>query len=109
MNVTSKGIFTNDSEFAQNGGIQGMKFMQDTMMQRMENLKEIIFHYLCENKSVYPLFNSKKCPCHSCGDCESDCGCGNNGNWCTCGNYSMFGFCRSCKMHKNNSSNIIFY
>ena len=110
MNVTSKGIFSNDSEFATNGGLQAVKFMQDTMMQRMENLKDVIFHYLCKEKANYPDFNSKKCPCNSCGDCEDDCGCGSGaGHWCNCGSYGMYGFCRTCKQYNNNSSNIIFY
>jgi hypothetical protein len=109
MNVTSKGIFQNDSEFAQNGGMSALKFMQDTMMQRMENLKDIIQEYLCQNKAAYPLFNSKHCPCNSCGSCEDECGCGNSSNWCSCGSYGMYGFCRTCKRQKNNSTNIIFY
>ena len=103
--VASKGIFVNDSEFAQNGGASAFKIMQDTTMQKIDNLKEIILTYLCKNKADYPLFDYKtKCPCDEC----DDCGCGANPYMCNY--YSIYGvYCNTCKNKRNPSTNIIFY
>ena len=46
--VSSKGIFTNDSEFASNGGLASVKFMQDNTLQKIDNLKPLIEKYLCQ-------------------------------------------------------------
>jgi hypothetical protein len=99
MQVSSKGIYTNNSEFAQNSGVQGAKFMQDTILQRIDSQKELIIDYLCKNKADFTLFDSaKKCPCNNdeCGDCDCNCG--------------IIGGCEKCsKVYKNNKLNIIFY
>ena len=104
--VASKGIFLNDSEFAQNGGAQAFKIMQDNMMQKIDNLKEYLVKFLCQNKGDYPLFDAKKhCPCDS--GCD-DCGCGSNPY--LCNYYSIYGvYCNSCQNKRNPSTNIIFY
>jgi len=98
MQVSSKGMFVNNSEFAQNGGVQGAKFMQDTILQRIDSQKELILEYLCKSKADFALFDSaKKCPCNEdCGDCDCDCG--------------IIGGCEKCnKVYKNNKLNILFY
>ena len=104
--VSSKGIFTNDSEFASNGGLASVKFMQDNTLQKIDNLKPLIEKYLCDNKTTLPLFDSKHCDCHSCED-DNNCGCGYGHE---CGYFLRSGFyCRSCRTRKNNSTNIILY
>jgi len=99
--VGSKGIFQNNSEFAENGGISSVKYMQDVMMQRIENLTEIVKKYLCDNKTDFPLFSDHYCPCNNCDDCN---------DYCHCGYYNKYLLpCPTCKVSKNNSTNIIFY
>ena len=49
--VSSKGIFTNDSEFASNGGLASVKFMQDNTLQKIDNLLEHLYlHFLAVPK-----------------------------------------------------------
>lgn len=104
--VSSKGIFTNDSEFASNGGLSAVKFMQDNTLQKIDNLKPLIDKYLCDNKTSFPLFNSKHCGCDTCED-DNDCGCGYGHE---CGYFLRAGFyCNTCRTRKNNSTNIILY
>lgn len=104
--VSSKGIFTNDSEFASNGGLAAVKFMQDNTLQKIDNLKPLIDKYLCDNKTSFPLFNSKHCGCDTCED-DNDCGCGYGHE---CGYFLRAGFyCNTCRTRKNNSTNIILY
>ena len=102
MQVSSKGIYQNDSEFAQNAGVSGVRFLQDNMMQRIDNLKPLIENFLCANKTDLPLFDAKNCPCEDdCGHCHTDCGCG---YWNMTGKH-----CHTCETKKNTSTNIIFY
>jgi hypothetical protein len=102
MQVSSKGIYSNDSEFAQNTGVNGVRFLQDNMMQRIDNLKPLLENYLCQNKTEFTLYDSRNCPCEDdCGNCHSICNCGyfeHTGN-----------HCRTCELKKNTSTNIIFY
>jgi hypothetical protein len=98
VQVSSKGIYQNDSEFAQNAGIGGVRFLQDNMMQKIDNLKPLLDAYLCKYKADLPLFDSSHCLCAD--DCDS----------CDCGYYERFGkVCRTCAAGKNSSTNIIFY
>jgi len=98
VQVSSKGIYQNDSEFAQNQGISGVRFLQDNMMQKIDNLKPLLEIYLCKNKTALPLFDSCHCPCDD--DCDA----------CDCGYYDRTGkTCKTCAAGKNSSTNIIFY
>jgi hypothetical protein len=98
VQVSSKGIYQNDSEFAQNSGIGGVRFLQDNMMQKIDNLKPLLESYLCKNKTTFLLFDSSLCPCYD--ECEV----------CDCGYYQRTGKnCRTCATGKNSSTNIIFY
>ena len=104
--VSSKGIFTNDSEFASNGGLASVKFMQDNTLQKIDNLKPLIEKYLCDNKIDLPLFDAKHCECHTC-ESHDSCGCGYGD---VCGYFLRAGFyCNTCRTRKNNSTNIILY
>lgn len=104
--VGTKGIFVNDSEFASNGGLPAVKYMQDTMMRKIDNLKPFIEKYLCDNKNSLPLYDSRHCDC--CGkETDDNCGC-SYGN--PCNIYLRYGYyCRSCRTKRNNSTNIVIY
>jgi hypothetical protein len=98
VQVSSKGIYQNDSEFAQNSGVSGVRFLQDNMMQKIDNLKPLLEEYLCKNKSNFILFDSRNCPC------DDEC------NSCNCGYHIKTGkHCHNCEVGKNSSTNIIFY
>jgi len=102
VQVSSKGAFTNGSEFADNAGISGSKYLQDAMMKRIDDLRPKIETYLCDNKADYPLFNDDDCPCS---DCEDGCT-----TSCRCGYWQTYGTpCRTCKTGINSSTKIIFY
>ena len=99
IQVGSNGAYFNNVEYGQNIGVQGLKFMQDTTMQKIENLREKIKDFLCDNKADYTLFDDKECPCTECVECD-----------CTCGYWNLYHKpCPTCKKGKNSSSNIIFY
>lgn len=101
--VGSQGVFFNDSEFAANAGIQGVKYLQTENQKTIDDLEGIIKDYLCDNKADFTLFDDKDCPC--CDDCND--GCGDN---CHCGYWNKyFKACPTCKRGKNSSSKIIFY
>ncbi len=60
LKTTSQGILINNTEYADNAGIQGVKFMQDTIQRHIDNLEPLINAYLCDNKADYPTFESSK-------------------------------------------------
>jgi hypothetical protein len=67
MQTGSNGLFYNNTEFSQNAGADGMKLMQDTMMQNLDDAKVCMINFLCTNKACtnkadYPLFCSECCP-----------------------------------------------
>ncbi len=71
----SNGLFVNNTEFSSNKGNEGMKVMQDTILQNLDDAKACMINFLCKNKANYPLFCSDKI-CH----CDEDCdGCENHG------------------------------
>jgi len=101
IQTSSKGIFANGSEFADNAGIAGAKYLQDAMMKRIDDLRPKIEKYLCDNKADYPLFDDADCPCDDCDGCTTSC---------HCGYWQMYGKpCRTCKTGLNSSTKIIFY
>jgi len=61
----SNGLFENNTDFGQNIGISGMKYVMDLKLQTIESRKAIIIKYLCDNKDLFPLFCYKEV----CGDC----------------------------------------
>lgn len=94
LQVSSKGVFQLNSETAENLGINGVRFIQDNMMQRLSDLEPLIKSYLCENKADFTLYNSSNCP----------------DNECHCGYFNRTGkHCHTCETGKNSSTNIIFY
>lgn len=47
MQLGSNGLYTIDNEYGQNVGVEGLKFYQDTLLQRLEVKKKRIKDYLC--------------------------------------------------------------
>jgi len=66
MQTGSNGLFYNNTEFSNNAGAEGMKLMQDTQMQNLNDLKACMIQFLCDNKDNYPLFCTKRL-------CKDDC------------------------------------
>jgi len=56
LQVSSQGVMTNNSEYAQNSGLSGMKFLMDNELRNTEERKPIIIKFLCDNEASYPLF-----------------------------------------------------
>ena len=47
MQLGTNGLYTIDNEYGQNVGVEGLKFYQDTLLQRLEVKKKRIKDYLC--------------------------------------------------------------
>ena len=47
MQLGTNGLYTLDNEYGQNVGVEGLKFYQDTLLQRLEVKKKRIKDYLC--------------------------------------------------------------
>lgn len=64
LQVGNNGVMLNNSEYAQNSGLSGMKFLMDNELSNTEQRKPIIIKFLCDNKADYPLFcRSNFCEC----------------------------------------------
>jgi len=101
MHTTPQGILLNNTEYAENAGLEGVKFLQTTIQKHIDDLEPLINAFLCNNKADYPLFDSDK----MCDEC-----CNDSYNYCSCGyslNYNKP--CPSCKKGRNSSTKIIFY
>lgn len=79
LQTGSNGLFLNNTEFSTNGGIEALKFMQDTQLNNLEGRKPIIIQYLCDNQDIYTLFCPEgvcqECCCTGCKDgsgCEKE-------------------------------------
>lgn len=68
MQLGSNGIIVNSTQFGQPQGKDGIKFLQDTLLNTIEILGEEMRRHLCENKNIYPLV---------CFDCICKCDCNN--------------------------------
>lgn len=72
VQIASAGIFSGDTYGGQGQGIEGVKFLQDSILTTIEIMQADLLRYLCKNKSVYPLFCAEcVCPCES-SDCCDD-------------------------------------
>ena len=89
VQTTTQGLLINDTEYARNAGIEGVKFMQDTIQRHIDNLEPLITNYLCKNSTDFTLFDDKDCK-----KCEDDC-------------KDMA--CQTCNKGRNSSTKIIFY
>ena len=73
VQIGSNGAFTNDTEYGQNIGIKGLKFLKDSALQTLEGIKPSIIKFLCDNKTDYPLWDSDPY-CSDCEDSKTDTG-----------------------------------
>ena len=71
VQIGSNGAFVNDTEFGQNVGISGLKFLKDSALQTLEGMKPSIIEFLCKNKENYPLWDSEPY-CDDCHDQKTD-------------------------------------
>ncbi len=106
LQTTPQGVLLKNTEYAENAGLEGIKFLQDTIQKPIDDLEPRIKDYLCENKGDFPLFNAAKY-CPECLTFDSDsplhegCGCGYTAR---CGKR-----CKTCEAGRNSSTKIIFY
>ena len=61
VQLGSNGLYLNSTEFGENVGIAGVKFMQDTLLQRIEHKRDKLAVYLCEHKEVLVGFCHRNC------------------------------------------------
>lgn len=66
VQIGSNGAFVNHTDYGDNVGIKGLKFLKDSALQTLEGMKPDIVKYLCDNKASYPLWDHEP----FCGDCE---------------------------------------
>jgi hypothetical protein len=70
----SNGLYSNNSEYSQNAGTTGAKWLQDNEQRTIEVLQAAMQDYLCQNRTNYPLYpSSEKCRCEtgcSCSTCN---------------------------------------
>ena len=69
MQAGSNGIYLNNNEYGQNAGVEGLKFYQDTLKQRLEISKKRMKDYLCANAASLPGFDAEEAGCPL-DDCE---------------------------------------
>lgn len=59
----SNGVFLAQTEHANNVGASGVKFLQDTTRRRIDQMKERMLVWLCENKAEFTEFDGTSiCP-----------------------------------------------
>lgn len=56
------GLFFNNSQHAENAGLDGVKYLSDDVEQKLRHYKRLITNYLCENSPNFTLYDSSKCP-----------------------------------------------
>lgn len=75
LQIGSNGVFQNSSHYADNQGINGIKYLQDQLMDTILNIQERVKKYLVNNIDNFP-----QCGCIEleCGCIASCCKCGSN-------------------------------
>jgi len=66
IQIGSNGGFVNHTEYGDNVGIKGLKFLKDSALQTLEGMTPDIIKYLCDNKDKYPLWDAEP----YCGECD---------------------------------------
>lgn len=72
MQLGTNGLYTLDNEYGQNVGVDGLKFYQDTLRQRLEIKAKRIKDYLCSCATSLTAFipSAIGCPDYLCDDEE---------------------------------------
>ena len=71
MQLGTNGLYLIDNEYGKNAGMEGVKFYQDTLRQRITLQQNMIKDYLCASASIFPYFSSSAIGCPD-GDCGGD-------------------------------------
>jgi len=74
MQMGSNGLYTHENEYGQNVGVDGLKFYQDTLLQRIQIKAKRIKDYLCDNYLSLTAFipSSIGCPSSTCYDDDEE-------------------------------------
>jgi hypothetical protein len=74
MQLGSNGLYTLDNEYGQNVGVEGLKFYQDTLLQRLDVKKKRIKDFLCSCATSYAAFipSAIGCPEATCDEHEEE-------------------------------------
>jgi hypothetical protein len=73
IQVGSRGAFINGGGMGENIGISGLKHLKDSFMESLVGYKPFIVNFLCENKTVYPLWDDTGF-CSECDDSSTSSG-----------------------------------
>jgi hypothetical protein len=71
MQLGTNGLYTLDNEYGQNVGVDGLKFYQDTLLQRLDVKKKRIKDYLCASALAFTGFVPSAIGCHE-ATCNED-------------------------------------
>lgn len=74
MQLGTNGLYLIDNEYGQNAGMDGVKFYQDTLRQRITLQQSMMKEWLCASASNLTGFSSSAigCPDSDCVDSEED-------------------------------------
>lgn len=65
--ISSNGIMATNTDFAQNLGLDGARFLRDDLLQNIELLQKECKDFLCDNKSTYATYGfDEKVYCSEC-------------------------------------------
>lgn len=70
----TNGLYYIDNEYGQNAGLDGVKFYQDTLKQRITLQQEMLKDWLCSSASALPAFSPSAVGCPDCTCCEDESG-----------------------------------
>ena len=56
LQTGSNGVYIPQGEHAQNAGVPGAKYLQDTALRRLRSLQDVTKEYLCTNADSFPDF-----------------------------------------------------
>ena len=66
LQTGSNGVYIPQGEHAQNAGVSGAKYLQDTALRRLRSLQDVTKEYLCANADSFPDF----CKTDICTGCD---------------------------------------
>jgi len=111
LQTTPQGVLKMNTEYAENTGMEGVKFLQNEIQRRIDNLEPLIEAYLCDNAADFPKFDEEK-RCNSCKDHNPYEYHDYDYSYCSCGytdKHNNTKHCPTCKRGRQSSNNIIFY